>query len=44
MESVVFQKTVVESTLDYGIATKYEYWVVNFMNGLLNQQTESLFR
>ena len=39
MESVVFQKTVIESTFDYGIEAKYEYWIVHFMNGLLNQQT-----
>ena len=41
MESVVFQKTVIESTFDYGIEAKYEYWIVHFMNGLLNQQTKS---
>ena len=44
MESVVFQKTVIESTFDYGIEAKYEYWIVRFMNGLLNQQTKSFFR
>ena len=33
MESVIFQKTVIEA--------KYEYWIVHFMNGLLNQQTKS---
>ena len=38
-KSVVFQKTVIESTFDYGIEGKYEYWIVHFMNGLLNQQT-----
>ena len=36
-KSVVFQKTVIESTFDYGIEAKYEYWIVHFMNGLLNQ-------
>ena len=36
-QSVVFQKTVLESTLDYGIEAKYEYWICHFMNGLLNQ-------
>ena len=41
MESVVFQKTVIESTFDYGIEAKYEYWIVHFMNGLLNQQTNN---
>ena len=35
MEIVVFQKTVIESTFDYGIEGKYEYWIVHFMNGLL---------
>ena len=45
MESVIFQfKTVIESTFNYGIEAKYEYWIVLFMNGLLNQQTKSLFR
>ena len=43
MESVVFQKTLIESTFDYGIDAKYEYWIVQFMNGLLNQQTKSFF-
>ena len=43
MESVVFQKTV-ESTFDYGIEAKYEYLIIHFMNGLLNQQTKSFFR
>ena len=43
MNSVVFQKTVFESTFDYGIKAKYEYWIVHFMNGLLNQQTKSFF-
>ena len=32
MESVVFQKTLIESTFDYGIDAKYEYWIVQFMN------------
>ena len=41
MESVVFQKTVIESTFDYGIEAKYDCWIVHFMNGLLNQQTKS---
>ena len=41
VESVVFQKTVIESTFDYGIEAKYDYWIVHFMNGLLNQQTKS---
>ena len=40
-ESVIFQKTVIESTFDYGIEAKYDYWIVHFMNGLLNQQTKS---
>ena len=48
MEGVVFQKTVIESTFDYGIEAKYEYWIpdwiVHFMNGLLNQRTKSFFR
>ena len=39
MESVVFQKTVIESKFDYGIEAEYEYWIVHFKNGLLNQQT-----
>ena len=43
-ESVIFQKTVIESTFDYGIEAKYDYWIVHFMNGLLNQQTKSFFR
>ena len=37
MEGVVFQKTVIESTFDYGIEAKNKYWIVHFMNGLLNQ-------
>ena len=40
----VFQKTVIESTLDYGMEGKYEYLIVHFMNGLLNQGTKSFFR
>ena len=40
----VFQKTVIESTLDFGIEGKYEYLIVHFMNGLLNQGTKSFFR
>ena len=44
MESVVFEKTVIESTFDYGIEAKYEYWIVYFKNRLLNQQTTSFFR
>ena len=44
MESVVFQKAVIESTVDYGIEAKYEYWILHFMNGLLNQQTKTFFR
>ena len=44
MEIVVFQKTVIKSTFDYGIEAKYEYWIVHFMNGLLSQQTKSFFR
>ena len=44
MESVVFQKTVIESPFHYGIEAKYEYWIVHFTNGLLNQQTKSFFR
>ena len=43
-ERVVFQKTVIEPIFDYGIEAKYEYWIVHFMNGLLNQQTKSFFR
>ena len=43
VESVVFQKTVIESTFDYWIKAEYEYWIVHFMNGLLNQQTKSFF-
>ena len=43
VESVVSQKTVIESTFDYGIEAKYEYWIVHFMNGLLNQQMKSFF-
>ena len=43
MEIVVFQKTVIESTFDYGIEAKYEYWIVHFTNGLLSQQTKSFF-
>ena len=33
MESVVFQKTVIESTFNnyYRIEAKYEYWIVHFM-------------
>ena len=42
MESVVSQKTVIESTFDYGIEAKYEYWIVHFMNGLLNQQNNEI--
>ena len=42
-KSLVFQKTVIESTFDYGIAANFEYWIVNFMNGLLNEQTKSVF-
>ena len=42
-ESVVFQKRVIESTFDYGIKGKYEYLIVHFMNGLLNQGTKSFF-
>ena len=41
VESVVFEKTVIESTFDYWIEAEYEYWIVHFMNGLLNQQTKS---
>ena len=44
MESVIFQKTVFESTFDYGIEAKYDFWIIHFMNGLLNQQTKSFFR
>ena len=44
LESVIFQKTVIESTFDYGIEAKYDCWIVHFMNGLLNQQTKSFFR
>ena len=43
MESVVFEKTVIESTFDYRIEAEYEYWIVHFMNGLLNQQMKSFF-
>ena len=41
MESVVFQKTVMESTFDYLIEAEYEYRIIHFMNGPLNQQTKS---
>ena len=41
MESVVFQKTVMESTFDYLIEAEYEYRINHFMNGPLNQQTKS---
>ena len=41
VESVVFQKTVIESTFDYWIETEYEYWIVHFMNRFLNEQTKS---
>ena len=42
VESVtVFQKAIIESTFDYWIETEYEYWIVHFMNGLLNEQTKS---
>ena len=44
MESVIFKKAVIESTFDYGIKAKYDYWIVHFRNGLLNQQTKSFFR
>ena len=44
MDSEVFQKTVIESTFYYGIEAKHEYWIVYFMNGLLNQQIKSFFR
>ena len=40
VKSVVFRKTEIESTFDYVIEAKYEYWIVHFMNGLLNQQTK----
>ena len=43
MESVLFQKTVIESTFSYRIEAEYEYWIVYFLNGLLNQQTKSFF-
>ena len=43
LESVVFQKTVIESTFDYRIRAEYEYWIVHFMNVLLKQQTKSFF-
>ena len=38
MESVVFEKTVIESTFDYWIEAEYEYWIVHFMIGLLNHK------
>ena len=44
VETVVFQKPAIESTFDYWIEAEYEYWIINFMNGLLNQQTKSFFR
>ena len=44
LESVVFQKTVIESTFDYRIRAEYEYWIVHFMNVLLKQQTKSFFQ
>ena len=43
VQSVVFQKTVIKSTFNYWIEAEYEYLIVNFMNGLLNQQTKSFF-
>ena len=43
MESVVSQKTAIESTFDDGIEAKYEYWIVHFMDGLLNKQMKSFF-
>ena len=43
MESVIFKKAVIESTFDYGIEAKYDYWIVHFRNGLLNQQMKSFF-
>lgn len=43
-ENVVFQKTVIESTFDYGIEGKYEYLIVHFMSGLLNRGMKSFFR
>ena len=42
MESVVFQKTVIESTFDYGIEAKYEYWIVHFMNGWIIESTNEI--
>ena len=41
VQSVVFQKTVIKSTFNYWIEAEYEYLIVHFMNGLLNQQTKS---
>ena len=41
VETVVFSKIVFKSTFDYWIEAEYEYWIVHFMNGLLNQQTKS---
>ena len=43
VQSVVFQKTVIKSTFNYWIEAEYEYLIVHFMNGLLNQQTKSFF-
>ena len=43
MEIVVFQKTVMESTFDYGIEAKYEYWIVHFMNGFIESTNEIIF-
>ena len=52
MESVVFQKTVIESIFDYGIEAKYEYWIVHIestneiifplINSLVRQRRERL--
>ena len=41
VESVVFEKTIIKSKFDHWIEAEYEYWVVRFMNGLLDQQTNS---
>ena len=43
VESVVFQKTVIESTFDYWIKAEYEYWIVHFMNGFIESTNEIMF-
>ena len=38
VESVVFEKTAIESTFD-----RIQHWIVHFMNGILNQQKKNHF-